>query len=413
MKAEIITVGTELLMGQILNTNAQFLAQQINGLGINHYIETVVGDNPDRLAKVLDQAKDRSEIIIITGGLGPTRDDLTKETLADYLSINLVEHEPTVEKIKAYFKNSDRQMSHNNQKMALTFENGESFMNETGQAVGASIEKDGRLYIVLPGPPSELRPMFNNEVRPYLIEYIGENPYITSMFLNYYGVGESDLATRLDDVIETQTNPTVAIYINEASVSIRLTAFGDDLSENKKDLEQTRDNINEIVGEWYYGEGYDYTLANAVFDYLKKNEETVSFAESLTGGEAANQLVNVEGSSTVFRGSIVAYDALAKENALGVSKETVDKYGTVSAECAIEMAENAVEKFKTTIGVSFTGVAGPAPLEGHKAGTVFVGIAREGEETVTHELHLWGGRQGVRLKAINSAFVELIKSKKT
>lgn len=409
MKAEIITVGTELLMGQILNTNAQFLAQQINGLGINHHIETVVGDNPDRLTKVLDQAKDRSEIIIITGGLGPTRDDLTKEILADYLSINLIGHEPTVLKIKDYFDNSDRQMSHNNKKMALTFEKGESFMNEVGQAVGTAIEKDGILYILLPGPPSELRPMFNNEVRPYLIEYIGENAYITSMFLNYYGIGESDLATHLDDVIKNQTNPTVAIYINEASVSIRLTTFGDDLSENKKRLEQTRDYINGFVGEWYYGEGYNYTLADALFDYLKENEETISFAESLTGGEAANQLVNVEGSSAVFRGSIVAYDAHAKENALGVKKETLDKYGTVSAECAREMAENAAEKFNTTIGVSFTGVAGPAPLEGHKAGTVFVGIARENEETQIVSLHLWGGRQGVRLRAINSAFVELIK----
>lgn len=409
MEAEIITVGTELLMGQILNTNAQFLAQQLSSLGINHYIETVVGDNVERLQRVLEQAKERSHIVIITGGLGPTRDDVSKEIVSDFLGEDLVVDEEALQKISQDFAKRQLNMTHNNQKMAMTFAHGHSFKNDVGQAIGTAIEKEERLYILLPGPPQELQPMFNEEVHPFLIDHLQEDLYITSRYLNYYGIGESALATKLDTIIARQTNPTIALYVNQSVITVRLTAFGKSLANNIAALDQLANEINSLASEWYYGEGYNYTPVKALISYLKETNQKISLAESLTGGAAADKIVSVPGSSTVFRGGFVTYDALVKEKALGVRHETIAAHGTVSEECAQEMAECALEKCQADIALSFTGVAGPEKLEGQDVGTVFVGIARKGQKTKVLALKLNGSRSNIRSRAIDSAFLAVLR----
>lgn len=408
MKAEIISVGTELLLGQIANTNAQFLAQQLSAMGISHYIQTTVGDNPERLKKTLTQSEGRSDIYILTGGLGPTRDDLTKETVADYLGQSLEIDPDSLISIQKDFEDSGRVMPDNCEKMAAYFKQGFLFKNKEGQAVGTGIEKEGRLYLLLPGPPHEMRTMFMEEVQEFLLAHYSEDVHIDSRYLNYFGIGESYLAGLLDDLIVQQTNPTLALYPGGGTVSLRLTAYGESRQGNEDLLNDWTEKILEKTDKWFYGEGYRYTPVQALVQYLLNTEQTIGFAESFTGGDAANQVVDSPGASEIFQGSIVAYDRERKAELLGVSEETLDGEGMVSEACAREMAEGALERIDTDLAVSFTGVAGPGNMEGHPPGTVYIGIASKEGETEVLSLKIHGDRKYIRNSAINHAYIHLL-----
>ncbi|RPA61298.1 competence/damage-inducible protein A [Aerococcus agrisoli] len=409
MIAEIIAVGTELLMGQIANTNAQFIAKKLSELGIDHYIQTVVGDNPQRLMKVTAQAESRADILIFTGGLGPTRDDLTKQTIAEYLAEPLIIDKAGKAHIMETFKG--RVMTDNNKAMALRFENGISFPNVVGQAVGTAIQKNDRTYILLPGPPSEMTAMFQHYVVDYLLSMEQAQLRLNSRYLHYFGIGESQLAATIDDFIMEQTNPSIAIYFGDYAVTVRLTAAGPDEAENEDKLDELSKELNQRLGEYYYGQGEGLGLNQVLVSYLKDQNKTIAFAESFTGGLAAKKLVDVPGASAVLNGSAVTYTGEAKHHVLGVKQETLDTVGMVSPGTAIQMAEGARKLYNSDIAISFTGVAGPDPMEGKDVGTVYIGIAEKGKETRVLQPNLRGRRENIQYRSVYTAYFDVLKNK--
>ncbi|AMB99687.1 hypothetical protein AWM75_06690 [Aerococcus urinaehominis] len=410
MQAEIIAVGTELLMGQIANTNAQFIAKHLNELAINHYQQTVVGDNPQRLVQATKAAEARgADLLIYSGGIGPTRDDLTKQTLADYLGLSYQVDPNHLAYLEEDFASRGRELTANNKNMALVIEGGQALTNPKGQALGALIEKGGRTYIMLPGPPSELKAMFMSQVFPYLQEKSGQADWLMSRYLNFFGLGESQIATSLDDLIAGQTNPTIAIYAANYLVTVRITANADDKDQALDLLDNLQAEILDRIGDNFVGLGENFDPASLVRDYLADQNLTIALAESLTGGLAAAKLVALPGISQYFQGSIVAYQAQAKHDLLNVDQAVLDQHGMVSSACARLMAENTRVAYQADIGLSFTGVAGPEEMEGQPVGKVFVGIARRGQESQVLDLQLYGNRQDIRTRAIYQAFITLTK----
>ncbi|MDO4670226.1 MAG: competence/damage-inducible protein A [Aerococcus sp.] len=412
MKAEIIAVGTEMLMGQIVNTNAPYLADQLRQLGISHYYETVVGDNPNRLMAVTKIAESRSDLLIYTGGIGPTRDDLTKQTLSDYLDEPLIHDENTVAAIKQWLAERQRKVTANNLQQALTFQNGVSLKNPVGQAVGTAITKHGKTYIFMPGFPNEMRAMFTASVIPYLRRLSNDSTLITSSYLNYFGIGEAALADKIDDLIAKQTNPTLAIYASGRTVTVRVSASGKDETDNREKLKAMQRQLNERLGDYYYAEGLNIYPNTAVVEQLKASGKTISCCESLTGGLASDQLVSVPGASAIFRGGLVTYDAHAKIRVAGVSSDTIAEHGMVSVACAREMALGAKERLASDVAISFTGVAGPDQMEGQPVGSVFIGIAGLGTEPLILHEQFQGTRAFIRQRAVDRAFFELLKKLK-
>uniref|UniRef100_UPI0035A0DC49 competence/damage-inducible protein A n=1 Tax=Jeotgalibaca porci TaxID=1868793 RepID=UPI0035A0DC49 len=401
MIAEIISVGTELLLGQIVNTDAAFIAKQLAEVGINSYYQTVVGDNPVRLVEALKIAEERSHLLILTGGLGPTQDDVTKETVADYLDEELVMDDVALNYIKRYFDLSGRVMTDNNQKQALYFENGRSFLNRNGHAVGTFIQKDAHAYLLVPGPPKELTLMFDTEVRPFLETLIADDrQYIVSKTLRFFGIGESDLVTKLNSFIVNQTNPSIAPYAGDYEVTLRVTATGDNASECENLLEQTISEVLAIVGDYYYAEGDKNSLVNTVSQMLMEKNITISAAESLTGGLFQSRLVSVPGASHYFRGGIVSYDDVIKKDVLGVPESILNEYGAVSEECAMAMADQARRLFQSDIGISFTGVAGSEELEGEPPGTVWIGLSMGDGNVSAQKYRFMHGRTGNRERSV-------------
>lgn len=408
MNAEIIAVGTELLLGQIANTNAQFLSAELAKIGINVFYHSVVGDNQTRLHHVIETARKRSDLIIFTGGLGPTKDDLTKETVASVLALNLIQNENVLEKINSHFNKQNRQMTENNKKQALVMEGAEVLHNDFGTAPGMAVVKDNCIYMLLPGPPSELIPMFKKFGRPFLLEKLEMKEHIESRVLKFFGIGESRLETEVEDLIDSQTNPTIAPLIEEGEATLRLTAKDVSLDNARKRLDELEREILKRVGQYFYGYN-DSTLYHELFKLLKKKNLSISSAESLTGGFFAKELTNFAGSSSVFKGSIVSYDTEVKRNVLKVPGAVIDSLGVVSEECAKYMAENVRKILNTNIGISFTGVAGPDEQEGKRVGTVFVGIAMDGEKTKVYPLTLAGSRSLVRTRTVKYGYFYLLK----
>lgn len=401
MIAEIISVGTELLLGQIVNTDAAFIAKRLAEIGINSYYQTVVGDNPIRLIEAIKIAEERSNILIFTGGLGPTQDDVTKETVAHYLNEALVLDDAALTHIKKYFSLSGRVMAENNRKQALSFENGISFPNRNGHAIGTFIQKDTHAYLLVPGPPKELMLMFDNEVTPFLETLVDDNrQYIISKTLRFYGIGESDLVTKLARFIDNQTNPTIAPYAGDYEVTLRVTATGSDSRECEGILEKAIAEILAVVGDYYYGEGEKNSLVNTVCQLLLEKELTISAAESLTGGLFQSTLVSIPRASSYFRGGIVTYSESVKKDVLGVSDLIINEQGVVSKECAMAMADQARQLFKSDMGISFTGVAGPEELEGEPAGTVWIGLSKKGASTTAEKYRFMHGRTGNRERSV-------------
>lgn len=396
MKAEIIAVGTEILTGQITNTNAQFLSEEFAKLGIDVFFQTAVGDNEERLLSIIDLASKRSDLVVLCGGLGPTEDDLTKQTLAKYLGRNLVFDEQASKRLNEFFATRPQfTRTANNERQAQLIEGSTPLQNSTGLAVGGVIEVDGVTYVVLPGPPSELKPMVWHYLVPLLSS---DHKQLYSRVLRFFGIGESQLVTVLSDLIDNQTDPTIAPYAKTGEVTLRLSTKADDIESAKEKLDQleqkilSKKTLNSIPLEnLLYGYGDDNSMARVVFDLLKKKHKTITAAESLTAGLFQSSIADFSGSSSVFNGGFVTYSIEEKSKMLQIPLEKLQEQGVVSHFTAEKMAEQSRKLTDTDFGIGLTGVAGPDSLEGHPAGTVFIGIATR--EKVHSIRVLIGGRR--------------------
>ncbi|HLR40444.1 MAG TPA: competence/damage-inducible protein A [Virgibacillus sp.] len=402
LKAEIIAVGTELLLGQIANTNAQWLSQQLSLYGINVYSHAVVGDNLKRVEETFSQAHHRSDIIIVTGGLGPTEDDMTREAFQLVSNLKIQEDGPAMEKINAYFEKQGTVMTENNRRQARVFEGAEVLANTAGMAPGMIVTHQDKLWIFLPGVPREMKQITTDKVLPYLKKMIGKEMIIKSKVLKSIGIGESRLEYELSDMIHTQTNPTIAPLAQNDGVVIRLTAK--ESSEEKVNdlLQQTEAQIREKIGDYLYGTN-DETIEHKVVSMLKAQNKRIAAAESLTGGMFTAKLVAVEGASQVCSGGIVCYDTKVKQDVLGVSANTIQSKGTVSEACALEMAAKVRDRLGANIGISFTGVAGLESIEGQPSGTVYIAICTDEEQKV-EKFSFQGDRNSNRKRATLKGF---------
>ena len=408
MKAEIIAVGTEILTGQIVNTNAQFLSEKLAEIGVDVYFQTAVGDNEARLLSLLEIASQRSNLVILTGGLGPTEDDLTKQTLAKFLGKDLVFDPQAQEKLNIFFAHRpDYARTPNNERQAQIVEGATPLPNETGLAVGGVSEVDGVTYVVLPGPPSELKPMVLNQLLPKLMT--GTKLY--SRVLRFFGIGESQLVTILADLIDHQTDPTLAPYAKTGEVTLRLSTKAVsqekadqalDILENQILSRQTFEGIS--LRDICYGYGEETSLASVVVEELKKRQKSITAAESLTAGLFQATLADFSGVSAIFNGGFVTYSLEEKSKMLDISEQELKEHGVVSEFTARKMAEQARIKTQSDYGVSLTGVAGPDSLEGHPAGTVFIGLAHaKGTEVIKANI-AGRSRADVRHIAVMHAF---------
>ena len=408
MKAEIIAVGTEILTGQIVNTNAQFLSEKLAEIGVDVYFQTAVGDNETRLISLLEIAQKRSNLVILTGGLRPTEDDLTKQTLAQFLGRHLTFDPQAQAKLDDFFAHRpDYARTPNNERQAQIVQGSIPLPNETGLAVGGMIEVDGVTYVVLPGPPSELKPMVLNELLPRLTT--GAKLY--SRVLRFFGIGESQLVTILSDLIEEQTDPSIAPYAKTGEVTLRLSTKATSQEEARKALDNIEEKIlarqtfeGVALKDICYGYGEEASLASVVVEELKKKKQTITAAESLTAGLFQATLANFSGASTIFKGGFVTYSLEEKAKMLDIPQVELEEYGVVSAFAAEKMAEQARLKTQSDFGISLTGVAGPDSLEGHPAGTVFIGLSQaSGTEVI--QVNIAGrSRADVRKIAVMHAF---------
>lgn len=382
MNCELISVGTEILLGDILNTNAQFLSRELAALGINVLFQCTVGDNRSRLLSVLEEALSRSEILILTGGLGPTPDDMTKEVCAEFFEKELYLHEESLKKIEDFFALKKIPMPESNKKQALIPEDSIILRNENGTAPGCIMEKDDKAIIILPGPPKEMVPMFLDSVKPYLQKLSHET--ILSHNIRTFGIGESAMSEIVADLLESQ-NPTVAPYAKNGEALLRITAKAE--TEEKADalMKPLTEEIEKRLGNYIYGIDVPSVEAAAV-SLLKEKGLTVAFAESCTGGLCAKRITDVPGASAVFHCGVVSYSNEIKHKTLGVSKESLDRYGAVSEVVAAEMALGAKKLSDATFGVSVTGMAGPTsddPLI--PVGTIYIAVT-DGESLWTKKL---------------------------
>lgn len=400
MKAEIIAVGTELLLGQVVNTNATFLSEELASLGIEVYYHTVVGDNPIRLEGMLGEAEKRSDLVVLCGGLGPTDDDLTKDVVAKHVRHNLVQNQQALEKLNQFFTFSKRKMTENNLRQTLIIEGGMPIQNPSGLAAGTLITEGNTSYLLLPGPPSELKPMFNQNVRPLLEKLFPQQEKLVSKVLRFYGIGESQLVTELKELMDEQTNPTIAPYAKPNEVTLRLTVKVSGSEKGKALLAEVESQIMDKVGMYFYGYGDDNSLAQVIVEQLKQKGKTITAAESLTAGLFQSTLGDIPGVSEVFMGGFVTYSKAMKEQLLRIAPELLAKNGVVSEACAIAMAEQARNLTGADYGVSFTGVAGPDELEENPAGTVWIGVAEKGKPTFAELHHFARDRKYIRHSAV-------------
>ena len=399
MITELVSVGTEILLGNIVNTNSAYLSEKCAQLGLSVYYQTAVGDNEERMKATVRTALDRSDIVILTGGLGPTEDDLTKEVTAEVMGLPLVEDPHSRELLEAYLKqyeknNSQRRITANNYKQALVPQGALVLDNHNGTAPGLIIEKDGKTAILLPGPPNEMKPMFEEEVFPYLRRKQPEIIY--SQMVKICSIGESQVAEEIQDLIENQTNPTIAPYAKTGEVHLRITAKADSEKECRKLIKPVVHELKTRFGKNIFATDEQKTLEEAVVDMLKDQGLTLALAESCTGGAVASRIVNVPGASEVFGHGFVTYSNRAKRKFLGVKKTTLKTEGAVSAKCAKEMAKGGCLFAKADICLSITGIAGPGGgTEEKPVGTVFMGCCYNGK-VITREFHFTGNRMKIR-----------------
>jgi nicotinamide-nucleotide amidase len=403
MRTELIFTGTELLLGQILNTNARFLAQRLSSLGLDLYYQTTVGDNSGRLAEVLRTALARADLIIVTGGLGPTMDDLTKETVAEALGMPLILDSAVLAEIEGFFISRGKTMPAANRKQAMVPEGSRVLPNARGTAPGVLIEKNGKRIILLPGPPVEMQPMFLNQVEPYLRQEItGRAAVIVSRVIKIWGLGESAAEEKIIDLVTGQDNPTIAFLAPLGEVYIRITAKAGNAEAAYRIIRPLEEEIRRRLGEYIFGFDED-TMASVVGRMLLGHRLTISLAESCTGGLIAKLLTDLPGSSGYLMYGVVAYSNEAKRKLLGVSAATLEKYGAVSGETAGEMAAGVRNIGGTDLALSVTGIAGPDGGTAEKpVGLVYIGFAA-GDHITARKFLLPGDRETVRRQTANAA----------
>lgn len=410
MIAELVSVGTEILLGNIVNTNSAYLSEKCAQLGLSVYYQTVVGDNPGRMKETIRTALERSDVVILTGGLGPTEDDLTKEITAEVMGFPLVEDPHSRELLEAYMKeyeknNAQRRITANNYKQAMVPKGALVLDNHNGTAPGLIMEKDGKTAVLLPGPPMEMKPMFEEAVFPYLRRMQPE--IIVSQMVKICSIGESQVAEEIQDLIEKQENPTIAPYAKTGEVHLRITAKGEDEKECRKMIKPIVRELKSRFGKNIFAVDEQKTLEEAVVDMLKDQELTLALAESCTGGEIASRIVNVPGASEVFGHGFVTYSNRAKRKFLGVKKATLKLQGAVSEKCAKEMAKGGCLAAKSDICLSITGLAGPTGgTEETPVGTVFMGCCYN-DKVITREFHFTGNREKIRQQAAAHALAFL------
>lgn len=403
MKAEIIAVGSELILGSTLNTNSQYLTKRLSEIGIDVLYHTTLKDNREQLKEVIDIGLKRADLLIFTGGLGPTGDDFTKEVVSEALGLELVLDNSIEDDIRSYFNKTNKVMTPNNIKQAYIPEGSKPIKNDLGTAPGIFIEKDGKTVVLLPGPPREMKHMFDKYVMPL----IKQDYIIKVVTLKTIGIGESNLETIIKDIIEENDNPTVATYAGDGLVDIKIVARGDNESEVMKLLEETVAKIKDRIGESIYSYN-DEGIEEAVFKILKEKNYKIAFAESCTGGLVSSRFTQIPGVSEVFDRGIVTYSNMSKMEELNVSRLTLDRYSAVSEETALEMAKGLMDKTNVDIALSITGYAGPPSGEDEPVGLVYIGIASRDKSKVI-KTRLNGDRISIQNKAALKAFNELRK----
>ncbi|MGG4146228.1 competence/damage-inducible protein A [Paenibacillus algorifonticola] len=409
MKAEIIAVGTELLLGQIVNTNAQYLSQELAALGIDVYFQTVVGDNPERIRKAIVTARERADLLVFTGGLGPTLDDLTKDVLAAYLSRGLSLHKPSMDKIEELFSSRGVHMVESNRRQALSIDGSVPLHNAAGLAVGNALTEDGTHYMLLPGPPREMKPMIDGPGKEWLRTLLGHEQPLYSRLLKFAGIGESNLEAKLLDLIEAQVDPTIAPYAKEGEVAIRVSTKAATQAEADGKIDVTVEQIIERIGEHLYAQE-DIPLEEAVIRLLRASKRKLASAESCSGGLLAELITSVPGSSGEYTGGVVTYTNEMKHALLGIPLAQLEGEGApgaISDSTAALMAERVQQLADSDFGVSITGVAGPAESEGKPVGLVYIAIAERGKETKVYPLQLSGSRTIIRVRAVKTLLYRL------
>ena len=400
MRTEIIAVGTELLLGEIVNTDAPMIAQGLAELGIGVYFQTVCGDNPDRLKSVLEVAKQRADLIITTGGLGPTADDLTKETIAAAFGKGLVRDEESMARLREHFKG--RTMTQNNEKQADVPEGSTVFQNDWGTAPACAFEGEGCLVIMLPGPPRECTPLFREKVMPFLEKRRGGA--LCSRYVKVFGMGESEMASRLSRQMDTWENPTAAPYAKEGECLVRITAMGKNKEEAFAMTEPAVREVRQVLGDVVYGVDVD-SLEQVVVQEMTARGLTLATAESCTGGLMGKRITDVPGASACYLGGVVSYQNEVKENLLGVRHETLITKGAVSEDTACQMAQGVRKALGADIGISTTGVAGPGGGTPEKpVGLIYVGISTGDKTWAVRILRPRQSRESLRRLASSTAF---------
>lgn len=397
MRAEILTVGTEILLGNIVNTNSQYLSEKLAELGVEVYSHRTVGDNKERILNAFDDAFKHSDIVITTGGLGPTKDDITKECAVEYFKKEVIIHEESLKRIEKYFNSVCRPMKENNKKQAYFPKDAVIFNNYEGTAPGGLIEDNYKKIILLPGPPREMKAMYEKSLKPYLMAL--QNYILKSLIIKFAGIGESNMEQKLNDVIEFQNNPTVAPYAKDNGCEIRITAKARNNEEAELLILPIKEKIENILGQYIYGYNED-TLEKVVAELLLSKNMTISFAESCTGGLLSGTFVNFPGVSQVFKESIISYSNESKCKYLNVLEDTIKTFGAVSRETAIEMAKGCKNNTGADIAVSVTGIAGPSGGTKDKpVGLVWVSVVTD-ENVYVRSFKFSGNRNVVRMRTV-------------
>ena len=400
---EILSVGTELLLGNIANTDAQMLSQGLSELGLNVYWHTVVGDNPQRAREAVSIAKSRADVIITTGGLGPTCDDLTKNVLAEAFGKKLVFDEPSAQRIRDWFQRTGRTMTDNNLQQAMLPEGCTVLVNDWGTAPGCAFAAEGVHVIMLPGPPSECRPMFHHRAKPYL-RSLSEG-IIASHTVKLFGIGESSMEAQLREQMNAMTNPTLAPYAKEGECELRVTAKAASDEEAQALLQPTVEQVKALFGDKVYGVDVP-SLEYVVIQGLKERGLTLGCAESCTGGLIAKRLTDIPGASAVFKGGVVSYTNEVKQNVLHVPEELLEQHGAVSGQVAAAMAQGARRALGCDIALASTGVAGPDRDDrSNEVGVMFAAIATpDGVHVRPLRLGARPMRERLRIQTASHAF---------
>lgn len=412
MRVELVSVGTELLLGDIVNTNTAYLSKELAALGFGVFRQTTVGDNRERLIKTLESAFLENDTVIITGGLGPTDDDITKECAAEYFGREFYFHEYSWVKILERLTRSGRNIiTENNKKQAMIPEGAIVLENYCGTAPGIIIEENNKRIILLPGPPREMHDMFEKSVKPYLEKFSSKQ--FISKYVRFYGIGESLLETKIKDIMDNQTNPTLALYAKTGEVLLRITVSGDDKAECEDLIRKQLDEIEKRVGEYIYLVGDEdisstqTEMNTVVANLLIENKFTISIAESLTGGKISSMLVEKSGISEALLEGVVCYSNKSKINTLGVREETLEKFGAVSEEVAKEMVLGVAKRLGADFAVATTGIAGPnSDGSGKPVGLVYIGIYAQGDISVK-ECLFTGDRELIRYRTSVEALEEV------